>query len=268
AKAISMLPLLHEGVTLGSLVIASDCSEEIPAESRVVLEAIAAQASGTIARIRAQAALQLSERKLLEISDLQQARIGQELHDGLCQQLVSLAFDANTLTRSLESHQDPLSPIALRIAHYLDEAITQTRQLSRGLFPIRIEMDGLVPALEELARSTTNRFGLSCQFTQISEVQIANPTASTHLFRIAQEAVTNAVKHSQAQSIQLELASYDHTVQLTIEDDGTGFDPAQTQSSGMGLHIMNHRARTIGGALQILPAKHQGTIVLCRLPLP
>jgi len=209
------------------------------------------------------------ERQILEISDREQARIGQELHDGLCQQLVSLAFDANSLQRELAARNSPQTRTAERIAEFLDQAITEARQLARGLFPIRLDAQGLPSALEELARATRERFGIACRFEPGKAVAVGSKTLATHLYRIAQEAVANAIKHSQASSITLRLQARSGQLELDIQDDGRGFVPAElTESRGMGLHIMDYRARSIGGRFSFEPGAQGGTLVSCCVPAP
>ena len=267
--ASAFLPLSHEHQLLGALVMGSHVNEEIPARSRVVLEAVAAQAAGAIARIRAEGERHRLERQILEISDREQARIGQDIHDGLCQQLVSLAFDANSLRAQLAHTTSPESLVAQRIANLLDQAITESRQLSRGLFPIRLEQEGLVPALEELARTTRQRSQIRCRFSHKPPVAIENSTVATHLYRIAQEAINNAIKHSRASSIGISLRARGGQLELNVEDNGAGFIPkAAGKSKGMGLHIMNYRARSIGGTLSVGPRARGGTRVSCRVPAP
>jgi PAS domain S-box-containing protein len=209
------------------------------------------------------------ERQILEISDREQARIGQDIHDGLCQQLVSLAFDANSLHGDLSRQHRPEAARASRIARYLDQAITETRQLSRGLFPIRLEEEGLVPALEELARVTRERFQIGCRLTSRKPVAVENRVVATHLYRIAQEAVANAVKHSRARKVAIRLRARAGQIELRVEDDGTGLPAAKPdKSAGLGLHIMDYRARSIGGALRLAPGSRGGTAVSCCVPCP
>jgi len=216
----------------------------------------------------------ISERKrlesqLLEISDREQARIGQDIHDGLCQKLVSLAFDANLLQRKLAAKKRPEAAAADRIANLLDESITESRQLSRGLFPIRLQTQGLVPALEELAQSASERFRLSCRF-QTDATELSLPQAiATQLYRIAQEAVNNAARHSQPREISIELSSQNGEVTLTIKDDGHGLKPeARENGNGMGLHIMDYRARAIRGVLELESSETGGTRVSCCVSNP
>ena len=209
------------------------------------------------------------ERQLLEISDREQARIGQEIHDGLCQQLVSLAFDANSLEQRLQAEQSPQAATAQRIVQFLDEAITAARQLSRGLFPVRLEAEGLSSALEELANSTSERFGISCRFASNDPAAITSKAMATHLYRIAQEAINNSIRHGQARSIEIQLRGDNEQLELRVEDDGTGTEAATAEPgklSGMGLYIMDYRARAIGGTLRLGPRVSGGTTVSCCVP--
>jgi PAS domain S-box-containing protein len=209
------------------------------------------------------------ERQILEISDREQARIGQDIHDGLCQHLVSLAFDANSLEQRLSAQRQPEAEIAKRLADFLDRAITESRQLSRGLFPVRLAQEGLAPALDELARAICDRFKLQCRFEGQGLVAVENSAIATHLYRIAQEAVTNAVKHSRARSVRICLRDHAGQLELRVEDNGTGFSSAaQKQSKGMGLHIMGYRARMIGGTLHLKSSRRGGAVVSCCVPRP
>jgi PAS domain S-box-containing protein len=207
------------------------------------------------------------ERQILEISDREQARIGQDIHDGLCQQLVSLAFDANALQRKLAAKELPEAAAAQRIADYLDHAITESRQLARGLFPIRLAAEGLPSALQELAAATAERHRIVCTFHGPAKPPALSKATATHLYRIAREAVTNAIKHSQAQAIAIRLTCDGDSAELRIEDNGIGMSrSAASALSGLGLYIMDYRARGIGGVLRLEPGSPGGTSVSCCVP--
>ena len=266
-RALAILPLCHEGAVIGSLNLGSHTTELIPEQTRIMMESVAVQAAGAIARIRAETAKRSLEQQLLEVSDREQARFGQDLHDSLCQQLVSLAFDANDLQRQLSAKRRPESATAGRIAEYLDRAITECRQVSRGLFPIRLEDEGLASALQELAKATCERFRVQCMFGGNGEIKVKNRAAATHLFRIAQEAVNNAVKHAQPTRIALCLSAATDAIELKVADDGRGLPDTARKATGMGLHIMDYRARNIGGVLSIEAGRDRGTTVCCRVPL-
>jgi signal transduction histidine kinase len=266
-RAVAVVPLCHEGTVIGCLNLGSHTVDSLPNDTRAVVEAIAAQAAGAIARTRAETERRRLEAQLLEIADREQARIGQEIHDGLCQQLVSLAFDANALVNELNKSRRSEAKIASRLAHHLDQAITEARRLARGLFPIRLETEGLVSAVEELARTTRERFEIQCDFTCVPPLPSQAPAEATHLFKIAQEAVNNAVKHGRARRILIQLKSTDDHLELQVEDDGVGLraEPAD-KMAGMGRHIMDYRARSLGGQIRVTPREPGGTRVSCCVP--
>jgi len=205
------------------------------------------------------------EREILEISDREQARIGQDLHDSLCQKLVSLAFDNDSLEQKLAARAVPELNIARQMGSLLDDAITEARTLSRGLFPVKLETDGLEVALQELASNTTSRSRLECRLECPHPVAVRDNAVATHLYRIAQEAVNNAVKHGRAGSIVIQLHAAGERVELKVIDDGVGIDFPLKSSGGIGLHTMEYRARTIGGVLSIGKGPEKGTVVSCLL---
>ena len=206
------------------------------------------------------------QREILEISDREQARIGQDIHDGLCQQLIGMAFITNSLEQSLAAQERPEAAAARKVSGLLDEAITESRRVARGLYPIRLTTQGLVPALEDLATTTTERFGIHCHCVLDAAAPRCDIAASTHLYRIAQEAVNNAGKHSGARNISVSLAVSGSAAILSVQDDGKGLVPSANADSGMGLHIMDYRARLIGGSLQV-KTDPTGTCVSCRFPI-
>jgi PAS domain S-box-containing protein len=268
-QSVALIPLSQDGRTIGALALSSHATQEIPRQTQLVLETLATQAAGAIARIRAEAEQHRLERQLLEITDREQARIGQDIHDGLCQHLVTLAFDANSLARELSSQRRAEAPTACRMADLADQAITETRQLARGLFPVRLESEGLPSALEELARTTRERFKIHCRFRSQGTATVPSSTIATHLYRIAQEAVANAVKHSQARRIFIGLTTQDDQLRLKVEDDGRGLHPKKPKDTdGMGLHIMDYRARSFGGTLRVAARPRGGTQVFCCVPRP
>ena len=206
------------------------------------------------------------EREILEISDREQARIGQDLHDGLCQQLVSLGFDNQSLEQQLAVRALPETAAAQKMGKVLDDAITEARALSRGLFPVQLESDGLNLALQQLAANTRARARVNCQMDCPQPVLVRDNTVATHLYRIAQEAVNNAVKHSRAGSILIQLKAGQNRVELKISDNGVGIALPLPSARGMGMHIMHYRARTIGATLNIERGPEGGTVVSCFAP--
>jgi len=204
------------------------------------------------------------QREILEISDREQARIGQDIHDGLCQQLIGVTLNVNSLEQGLSAQQRPEAATARKICARLDEAITESRRVCRGLYPIRLRTQGLVPALEELAVTTMERYQVNCRCEASCQQLHCDLTTATHLYRIAQEALNNALKHSAARNISIQLWESEGGIDLQVKDDGKGIEAASQRGSGMGLHIMDYRARLIGGNLQ-LQSDQAGTVVSCRV---
>jgi len=208
-------------------------------------------------------ARKLMERQVAEISDREQRRIGQDLHDTLCQHLVSIAFAGEMLREKLARYKLPEAGQAEHIIEMVNDAISQARHLARGLYPVRLEIEGLASGLEELAENTQARNAVTCQFSCEERILIHDTVAGNNLYRIAQEAITNALKHGHCNSISIGLGAVDEEVILTVKDDGVGFPEVMDHCTGMGLHIMNYRAKMIGASLDIRRGAGGGTIVIC-----
>ncbi|WP_395730599.1 response regulator [Prosthecobacter sp.] len=214
----------------------------------------------------AEADRQRLEQEILQISELEQQRIGRDLHDDLGQQLAGLSIMATILGRSLAARDAPEAPEAARITDLLKKTVAMTRSLARGLHPVAAEPDGLMSALHDLAARMTSMFHIDCQFECPRAVQMNDNTAATHLYRIAQESVSNGVKHGHARHVRIILSSDVETLSLTIKDDGIGIGAPDPQQQGMGLRIMHYRAGMIGGRLAIEKQPGSGTQVTCSLP--
>ncbi|HMP81872.1 MAG TPA: sensor histidine kinase [Verrucomicrobiota bacterium] len=204
------------------------------------------------------------ERRILEISEREQARIGQDLHDGLCQHLVGTTFSANLLREQLAARSLPEAGDAAKIAALLDESITQARNLARGLYPVRLEEQGLATALQELVDGVSSRFNVRCELSCSGMERELKDETAIHLYRIAQEAVTNAVKHAACRRIEVELRLESGRFELRVADDGTGLSERISGDGGMGLHIMEYRSRMIGGQFTIGHRSGGGTLVICK----
>jgi signal transduction histidine kinase len=204
------------------------------------------------------------EKRILEITDREQARISLDLHDGLCQHLVGTTFSACRLQERLAARGLPEVADAAQIVARLDESITQARNLARGLHPMAIEEQGLATALHELAHGVNSRFDVPCQLTCKGAENELSPEIAIHLYRIAQEAVTNAIKHAKPRSIHLSLTIEARGFELCVEDDGSGIDAQAPRPGGMGVGIMEYRARMIGADFAIERRPEGGTRVLCR----
>lgn len=204
------------------------------------------------------------EKQVLEISDRERRRIGQDLHDGLGQHLTGIELMVQALESKLQSSSPPDAAQAAKISQHVRDAIRQAKSLARGLSPVDLEANGLMSALQELAATVRDIFRIDGQFYASAPVLISDNDLATHLFRIAQEAVSNAVKHSGATSIQIELARVADQVVLSVSDNGRGL--ARKNDEGMGLRIMAYRATIIGGALTVQNAVGKGTKVICSAP--
>jgi PAS domain S-box-containing protein len=205
------------------------------------------------------------QREVLEIAALEQRRIGQDLHDGTGQELTGLAMMAERLAGELAARKLPESASAAKIVDGLEEALSHVRGLAKGLVPVEVDSEGLMIALSELASRTSDLHGVRCTFECDEPVCILNNQTAMHLYRLSQEAVTNAVKHSRGRNILISLADDGDVVTLTIADDGRGFPNAREPSAGTGLRIMRYRAELIGATLSVGRAQPQGTIVRCLL---
>jgi len=204
------------------------------------------------------------EKEVLEISDREQRRIGQDLHDDLCQHLAGIGLMSEVLEQKLAGKAKPESAEAGRIAENVRGAIEQTRRLARGLSPLEAESADLMTALAELASNTTETFHVRCRFRAENPVNIADAAVSTHLYRIAQEAVSNAIRHGGADEIAISLEAGALETVLSISDNGTGFAEPKEDNQGMGLRIMKYRAGMIDGLLEVGQANGKGVMVMCR----
>jgi len=236
----------------------------------------------------------ISERRRLElevlrIADEERRRIGQDLHDGLGQQLTGIGLLSRGLARQLEAAGSPVAEDAREITDFIKEADEYARGLARGLVPVELETNGLAAALTRLAATAERLFGITCTSDIVgTDAGVAAAPHPTHLFRIAQEAVSNAVRHGRAGRVDITLSVGKEKVRLRVHDNGVGFPdtihsggadkPASEAHStlsaparpddhrGMGVRIMHYRARIAGGTLDIRPAVDQGTIVSCTIP--
>jgi two-component system, LuxR family, sensor kinase FixL len=207
------------------------------------------------------------EREILEISDREQRRIGQDLHDGLCQHLAGIELMSQVIAQKLESKSKAHAKQVMDIASHVRDAISHTRSLARGLSPVTIESEGLMSALLELATNTEKIFHVQCRCDFDDPVVIRDHSVATHMFRIAQEAVSNAIKHGQARRIVIALRQSVGRITLTITDNGNGLrKPSANQKKGMGLRIMQSRASMIGGTMAVESNPKGGVSVTCAIP--
>jgi len=214
----------------------------------------------------------LEERRLLEqdivkVVEQEQQRIGQDLHDGLCQQLAAIGCAVHALADDLQTHHPPAVHDAELIETSIRSAVLEARNLARGIFPVHVDRQGLVTALNDLAKTTSRLTGVRIQTMEHGEAQLDQPNIAMHLYRIVQEAVANAIKHGRATEIIITLRASSDLLELFVEDDGTGI-ATPLHTSGMGLRTMSYRADAIGATLTLAPRPSNGTRLCCSLPLP
>jgi signal transduction histidine kinase len=207
------------------------------------------------------------EKEILEVSEREQRRIGRDLHDGLCQHLTGTALAGQVLREKLESRLAPEAADAARLVKLVEDGISMARDLARGTYRADMEAQGLTAALRELTANVSQWSKVVCVFDHVAPVPIPDGTTAMHLYRIAQEAISNAVRHGKAKSIVLELARENGRVVLTIEDDGAGLPEGWQKTPGMGTRIMAHRATMIGADFLMDLNPTGGTFVKCSLPI-
>jgi PAS domain S-box-containing protein len=206
------------------------------------------------------------EQEILEISERERQRIGQDLHDDLGQQLAGAWCLSMALENELKGLRSVAAPSAARITQTLQNALALTRSLARGLHPVAVEAGGLGAALKDLAVRTGEIFHVNCTCQVPNPVPCIDHHTATHLYRIAQESVTNAVKHGKASLIAITLEVGAKEAVLTISDNGVGLAHEPSSGEGMGLRIMPYRAHMIGGRLDISAGRNGGTVVSCAFP--
>jgi len=247
------------------------------------------------------------EKEVIDIGDRERRKIGHDLHDDLCPHIIGIEGLCKVLKQRLDRNSPGDVRLAMQITMLIREATRKTRHLSRGLCPVYLVDHGLETSLRELAESTATFFGIKTDFTTCSRVAIKSNNTATHLFLIAREAINNAIKHSGADRITLDLSLKDERVILTVRDNGCGTGPNQNNSvigtasgpsldtngigtekdqdktetktifnrtgpnrnnTGMGLRIMKFRANMIDAELKTEFMENQGTRVTLELPLP
>lgn len=207
------------------------------------------------------------EREIADTATHEQQRLSRDLHDSIGQELTGLTMIASRLADSLEQSQHDAAATASAVVEGLKRTLQQVRRISRGLAPVDIDAGGLTVALAQLAEQTRLAATTECVFRCERPVTLRDPGTANHLYRIAQEAVANAVKHAQARTITIELNDRDGFVTLSVSDDGSGLTAARKRTviDGMGLRIMRHRANLVGAQFSITDAESGGTKISCRL---
>jgi signal transduction histidine kinase len=209
------------------------------------------------------------ERQVLERSDQERQRIAQDLHDGLCQHLAATEFATQLLTDKLAQESLPQATDARQIVGFIQRAMTQAREIAHGLHPVEIGPGGLIAALGDLSASVQNLFHIACVVKANGAADLFDDfddKEATHIYRIVQEAVANAIKHGKPSQILIELSAQDERIVLTVTDNGLGFPEQLRGNNGMGINTMNYRASMIGATLAVRRDPTGGTAVVLSLP--
>ena len=206
------------------------------------------------------------QREILQVGEFERQRIGRELHDGLGSQLTAIGMICQSLAKRMAREGSELAETVHEIGMQIKEADYQARNLSRGLIPVAAEPNGLVTALRRLI-SYIEGSGISGEIVVTGDVHLDDSIASTHLYRIAQEAVTNAMRHSRATRIAIHLTAFEETgdMQLDVIDNGIGLPEKMEDTGGIGMRTMYYRANMLGADLLVDSAKEKGTVISCLL---
>jgi signal transduction histidine kinase len=208
------------------------------------------------------------EREIVRASEREQMRIGQDLHDGICQNLAAIDCAAECLRANLEAEGILQAKTAIVLQKLVKETMQDARNLARGIFPVQMGGDGFSAALNDLVATTNQLRQASITFEANDHILVSDPATAMHLYRIAQEALSNAVRHAKALHITVRLAYHGESLAITIADDGCGYSREATNSDGMGLRTMQYRAQLIGARVTINSVPSRGTSVSCTLPMP
>lgn len=239
--------------------------EEIPVEASIARSDVGGKTVYTLFLRDVSERVRL-EKEILEIGLREQQRIGQELHDDLCQQLVATKFLTSILAKELARESAAQEAQAVTIVECLNRALVATRFLARGLASPIVAREGLASALRWLAANTEDVFHIRCSYAGPETMPIKDELAGLHLYRIAQEAISNSVRHGKARKIGVVLETMEGRGLLTICDDGAGLSPSSSATAGIGLDTMRYRAVRIGGTLEVRLGKGGGTEVVCSFP--
>jgi len=208
------------------------------------------------------------EREIIQIANREQQRIGSDLHDGLGQDLTGIALMLRGIGAQLRREESASCMDVEDVIRLVNDAIDSTRALARGLSPVSTARDGLTGALQALAARATERYGIPVSVeSMVGEALSLDETAATHLYRIAQEALTNVMRHSFATLVNIRLGITSGKLHLTINDNGCGFSKKANGSDGLGLKIMSYRAQMLDGELSFEASPTGGATVRCVCPI-
>jgi signal transduction histidine kinase len=228
--------------------------------------ALKAQQAASQARIEALERERELKEEIVRVSEYERQRFGQDLHDGLCQELAAISLATISLAEELQAEGSPQAGAAQEVQRLLKTSVIHARNLARGIFPVQMDETGLAVALEELVATTNRLFPSRVSFESHGDTVIRDPGVAMHFYRIAQEALGNAMKHGGADVIRIVLTASDDGLTLTVTDDGKGWEPDEA-TPGMGLRTMTYRAQAIGATLEISRGPEGGTVVSCTRPI-
>ena len=295
-ESLALIPIRDAGNILGLIQLADLREDAISARTVETLERAAMYLGTAIQRVRIEEALRAAhddleivvqqrtaelartnrtlkheiaertrlEKEILQISADEQQRIGQELHDGLGQELTGLNCLAKSLRRKLNAKRLPEARIADELSRGIPKTLEQVERIVKGLMPLEIGVEFLLPAIELLTSNIQEQTGVSCRFFATEYSNTDDEHTAIQIYRIVQEAATNAVRHGRPRHILVTLVEQDHEVTLQVRDDGKGIAAGNQRTSGSGLRIMAYRARTIGGRLDVDRDPQGGTVVTCK----
>jgi signal transduction histidine kinase len=239
-------------------------------KSKKQLEELVQQRTRALRKANLELKNEIQERKglegeILSISDREQQRLGQELHDGLCQQLTAIGFMARATAMRLKDHRVVHVEDLENITQLINDSVISARNIARDLHKEEIDSAGFAQALQDLTERKV--WTTPCRFAANTDIQIADDVVAAELYRILREALVNANKHAKATQIVLEVAQSDKELVFSVTDNGVGFSQKTRRGRGLGFHIMQHRARSIGAGLEWETPRSGGARVVCRLPL-
>ncbi len=203
------------------------------------------------------------QKEIMNVSEMEQQRIGQDLHDSISQQIGGILFMSQALYSKLDEKKMPESEALSKIIIHLNSALKHIRDLSKGLYPI-IGIDGLYPALKELSESVQDLYKIRIQLCIDESIESFSNSISIHLYRIVQETLNNAIRHGQATEIEISLKNLKECINLKVEDNGVGF-PQKVNRKGIGINIMKYRASIIGASFDLKSQKDKGTTIVCSI---
>jgi signal transduction histidine kinase len=216
-------------------------------------------------RVEAIERAQELEREIVRAGEREQIRIGQDLHDGVCQTLAALDCATQCLKLDLELEGSPQARLAAEIQKRLSAATLEARSLARGIYPLPMEPDGLSMALQQLVVTTRTFCHAPIGFESDDDIVVKDSEVAIHLYRITQEALSNAMRHANATRVDVRVAREDEQLSISVADDGCG-SAIQGRPDGMGWRTMRYRAKLIGAKIELQSRPTGGTTVRCSLP--